>query len=220
MNDALQVGLIVSSTGFPLGSFDREDEMPDERFYIVPRLVVHMDDGAIGALRRYLRRELLPHGDVLDLMSSWRSHLPEDIPLSRVVGVGLNEVELAENPQLTEYQVHDLNLDPSLPFEDAEFDSVLLTVSVQYLVRPLEVFQEAGRVLRGGGQFTISFSNRMFPTKAVRVWREGGDREHVLLVHEYFRMAGGFEDIRTVVKPPSEAFSDPLFIVAGRRAGV
>jgi SAM-dependent methyltransferase len=197
--------------------FEREDESSDEVFYSQPRLVVHIDEGAIAALTQYLREVLPPNGDVLDLMSSWRSHLPEDVPLGRVVGLGMNAVELAENPQLTERVVHDLNADPRLPFGDAEFDAVLLTVSVQYLVRPIEVFGEVGRVLRPGGRFTVSFSNRMFPTKAVRIWRDGSDIQHIYLVARYLREAGCFTDVAYQDRSPG-AWRDPLYLVYGKKA--
>ena len=196
--------------------FRREDETPDERFYAAPRLVVHIDDRAIGALRQFFREVLPPRAAVLDLMSSWRSHLPDDVQFSRVAGLGLNAVELAENPQLTEMVVHDLNLDPRLPFEDAEFDAVLLTVSVQYLVRPVEVFAEVGRVLRPAGQFIVSFSNRMFPTKAVNIWRASNDSQHALLVTEYMRQAGSFRDATSVDRTPAD-LGDPLYIVRALR---
>ena len=112
-------------------------------------------------------------------MSSWVSHYPDDLESERVAGLGMNAEELAENPQLTEWVVHDLNADPVLPFGDGEFDVVTIAVSVQYLTRPLEVFREIGRVLRPGGGCIVSFSNRCFPTKAVRLWQGMGDEGHV-----------------------------------------
>jgi len=195
--------------------FEREDESPDGTFYVLPRLVVHIDDGAIAALRRFLAETLPSGADILDLMSSWRSHLPEGIAYGRVAGLGLNAVELAENPQLTERLVCDLNALPELPFARASFDAALVTVSVQYLTRPLEVFAEVARALRPGGAVVISFSNRMFPTKAVRLWRATGDAEHAQIVAAYLHHAGGFSDIRFQDRSP--AGGDPLFVVAARR---
>ena len=102
---------------YPAELFRRQDESDDRLFYAEPRLVTHIDDYAIEAIRAYLREALPPHGTVLDLMSSWRSHLPYDLPMERVIGLGLNAVELDENPQLTDRVAHDLNADPNLPLE-------------------------------------------------------------------------------------------------------
>lgn len=130
--------------------FRREDESPDELFYVEPRLTVHIDDDAIAAVTDAFRQLLPDGGIILDLMSSWRSHLPADRRYGRVVGLGMNAEEMAANPQLDEFTVHDLNADPRLPFVDAAFDGCAVTVSVQYLTRPVEVFREVNRVLRPG----------------------------------------------------------------------
>ncbi len=126
--------------------FRRSDESHDEFFYTDPRFVVHIDDNAIVAATR-LYKELLPeHGKVLDLMSSWRSHLPKDVRYAEVVGLGMNADEMADNPQLSSYVVWNLTTSPSLPFEDAQFDGAICTVSVQYMVKPVEVFRDVGRL--------------------------------------------------------------------------
>lgn len=201
--------------------FAREDESEDERFYETPRLVVHIDEPAIEALRAFYRERLPAGGDILDLMSSWRSHLPHDVAYRRVVGLGMNEIELRENGQLSERIVRNLNVDPALPFEDASFDAVSITVSVQYMTRPLETLAEVARVLRPRGLVVVSYSNRMFPTKAVRIWRYSDDAGHARLVAAYLHYAGGFEDIAFEDRSPTKttgAYSDPLFIVTARRA--
>ncbi len=139
--------------------FRREDEHPDPLFYAEPRLTVHIDDDAIAAVTATYA-ELLPEGGViLDLMSSWRSHLPPAARYARVVGLGLNTEEMADNPQLDEYVVHDLNVDPRLPFAAATFDGCCVTVSVQYLTRPVEVFREVNRVLKPASPFVLTYSN-------------------------------------------------------------
>lgn len=195
--------------------FARRDESDDERFYAQPRLVVHIDDAAIARTTR-LYQEYLPEGGaILDLMSSWRSHLPKEAHYNRVVGLGMNETELRENPQLTGHVVHNLNANPRLPFADAEFDGCVLTVSVQYLVRPVAVFAEAGRVLRPGAPFLTVFSNRMFPTKAVAIWQALDDTGHVQLVGNYYQQAGCFEPIEAFDCSPGQG--DPLFAVVGWR---
>src|SRR5262245_31721802 len=150
----------------PPGAYGREDESPDGCFYGLPRKVVHIDDGAIAALCR-LYAELLPGGGrLLDLMSSWRSHLPAGLSPREVVGLGLNAEEMADNPQLTRAVVHDLNRDPRLPFAHEEFDGAMCAVSIQYVRHPLRVLREVRRVLRPGAPFVVAFSNRCFPAKA------------------------------------------------------
>ncbi len=178
--------------------------------------MVHIDAGAIQAVTDHIRRLVPPGADVLDLMSSYRSHLPDDLPLGRVVGLGLNAEELAANPHLDEYLVHDLNADPALPFGDASFGAALCTVSVQYLTRPVAVFREVRRVLAVGAPFLVTFSNRCFPTKAVLAWHERDDDGHVELVREYFGVAGGWRDLETAAHAPRGG--DPLFAVWAYRA--
>jgi SAM-dependent methyltransferase len=200
--------------------FAREDESDDRSFYAVPRLVVHIDDGAIVAIGALYRELLPPRGRVLDLMSSWRSHLPPDL-LVRLYGLGLNAVELAENSQLRGAVLAHLNRTSALPFRDACFDAAVCAVSVQYLTDPIAVFGAVRRVLRPGAPFAVTFSNRMFPTKAVALWRATGDAEHLRLVQVYFERAG-FADIRAEDRSPGGRAgfwggADPLYAVVGRR---
>ena len=54
---------------------ERMDESPDFNFYSQPRFVTHIDDGAISAVTQYYREALPPDADVLDICSSWVSHL-------------------------------------------------------------------------------------------------------------------------------------------------
>lgn len=199
---------------FPPAAYERDDESSDAQFYSFPRKVVHIDAGAISALGR-LYAELLPAGGrVLDLMSSWRTHLPNDVSAREVVGLGLNADEMADNPQLTSHVVHDLNREPRLPFGDDEFDGAVCAVSVQYMTHPVRVFSDVARVLRRGAPFVVSFSNRCFPTKAVAVWLNSSDADHVLLVRAYFEAAEGWRDIRDADRSPANG--DPLYAVWAR----
>ena len=199
---------------FPPEFFQREDESNDAEFYTMPRLVVHIDDGAIMAVGRLFKQLIPENAETLDLMSSWRTHWPEEHPRRRIVGLGMNATEMADNPQLDEYLLQDINADPSLPFEDESFDAVAITVSVQYLTRPVEVFAEVSRILRPGGVFIVTFSNRCFPTKAVRVWRGTNDEDHVELVASYMQHAGGFAGVRGgLANPDLSPPADPLFAV-------
>lgn len=149
--------------------FSRQDESKDTIFYDTPRLCYHIDDDAVSALTKYYSENLKEGDDVLDICSSWVSHYPKDFKGGKVVGLGMNEYELSQNPQLTDFVVKDLNADPVFPFEDSSFDKVTCVVSVDYLNKPLQVFKEIGRVLRPGGECLISMSNRCFPTKAFKV---------------------------------------------------
>lgn len=200
---------------FPAGFFDRADPGDDAGFYAAPRLVTHLDDGAIAAVGA-LYAELGTGGDVLDLMSSWVSHLPTRPRHLSVLG--MNAGELAANPMADEVVVTDLNADPSLPFPDARFDAVLNCVSVDYLVRPLEVYTEVARVLRPGGVSVCTFSNRCFPTKAIRGWLAIDDAAHGQLVATYHRRAGGFDE-PVVEQRLSGVRGDPLWAVWARRSG-
>ncbi len=204
---------------FHAGAFRRYDETPDERFYRVPRLVTHIDEHAIAAVTQLYREHFPPSGAILDLMSSWVSHLPPEVTYRRVVGLGMNEVELKENPRLDAYVIHDLNANPTLPFGDAEFDGVGCCVSIDYLTRPVEVLHEVGRVSKVGSPTIISFSNRCFPDKAVAIWHQLDDQGHVRLVEEYLREAGNFENIRGLDRSPRRIFSDPLYAVIGESTG-
>ena len=173
---------------------------------------MHLEPGAIEVLRREYGRVLPPDGTVLDLMSSWRSHLPSGV--GPVVGLGMNAEEMADNPQLDRWVVHDLNREPALPFEDQSFDAVVCAVSMQYLTRPLEVVADVQRVLRPGGPFCTSFSNRCFSTKAVAIWLANDGDGHRLLVRSYLE-ATGFVEVEDHALPTPD---DPLFVVTGRRA--
>jgi SAM-dependent methyltransferase len=196
--------------------FRRIDESDDELFYRYPRLVVHIDDGAIGKVGE-IYGDLLPEGGtILDLMSSWRSHLPERLRLKKVVGLGLNRAEMEDNPALGEVVVHNVNLLPRMPFDDESFDGAVMTVSVQYLTQPVKLFADVGRVLRAGAPFIVTFSNRMFPTKAVALWHGAKNDQRVTVVKGYFSESGAFDrislyDRSAATEPPT----DPIWAVAG-----
>ena len=205
--------------GPPEEAFKRADETPDEEFYRTPRLVTHIDDRAIQAVTQLYREFFPPGGEILDLMSSWISHLPGEVSYARVVGLGMNEVELRNNPRLDDYVVQNLNRNPRLPFGDAEFDGVGICVSIDYLTRPVEVLREVGRVLEVGAPVVITFSNRCFPSKAVAVWHQLDDKGHMRLVEDYLREAGNFRNVRSLDRSPRRMFSDPLYAVIGESTG-
>ena len=203
----------------PSEAFRRYDETPDEEFYSVPRLVTHIDDGAITAVTQLYSELFPPGGKILDLMSSWVSHLPEEVRYERVVGLGMNEEELKRNPRLDEYVLQNLNTDARLPFGDGEFDGVGCCVSIDYLTNPVAILREVGRLLKVGAPVVITFSNRCFPTKAVAIWRQLDNRGHVRLVEGYLEEAGNFRNVRGLDRSPRRLFSDPLYAVIGESTG-
>jgi SAM-dependent methyltransferase len=204
---------------YPEESFRRTDETPDEEFYRTPRLVTHIDDHAIAAVTQLYRELFPPDGEILDLMSSWISHLPPEVEYQRIIGLGMNEVELRHNERLDSYVVQNLNTDPRLPFGSGEFDGAGICVSIDYLTRPVEVLREVGRVLKTGAPVAITFSNRCFPTKAVEIWHRLDDAGHMRLVEGYLQEAGNFRDIHSLDRSPRRLFSDPLYAVVGRSTG-
>lgn len=198
--------------GLPKTAFEKIDPSPDAAFYAQPRFVTHIDNDAIAMVTQVYRALLPPGGAVFDMMSSWVSHLPQDIDFN-VVGHGMNAAELAANSRFTRWFVQDLNVNPVFPLDDRLFDAVCLCVSVQYLQRPIDVFREVARVLRPGGRFIVSFSNRCFPTKAIALWQALSGSDQQRLVAAYMRSAG-FADVTARSWTPDR--SDPLWFVIGR----
>jgi SAM-dependent methyltransferase len=194
--------------------FTRQDESPDELFYDEPRFVAHIDQATIDALTGFYREFIPPGSRVLDLMSSWISHLPPDVDYAEVAGLGMNATELKANPRLDRYSVQNLNEHPELPFEEQSFDRILIAVSIQYLIRPIEVMRSAHRVLADDGAIVIAMSHRLFPTKAIQAFRLLGARERIQLVGHYLDQAG-FEEIEFIDRSPPAA--DPMWLVTGRR---
>ena len=204
----------------PPGAFEKIDAEEDEVFYEPPRLVCHIDDGAIAALTEFYRGLLPVGGVLLDLMSSWVSHLPPEVTFAEVIGHGMNTTELAANPRLNRWFVQNLNRDPKLPLPDAGFDAAMICVSVQYLQEPVAVLREVARLLRPGAPLVISFSNRCFWTKAVAIWRALDDDGHAHLVERYLHHAG-FERVETHrLAEWVEDVSDPMIAVVGRTPAV
>ncbi len=199
----------------PASLFDRADETPDAHFYGVPRMVTHIDAATIEGLTDYYRENLPPGIDILDLMSSWVSHLPDDVKFGRVAVLGMNGQELAANDRATESVVHDLNAAPELPYEPESFDAVINAVSIQYLANPIAVFQSIRRVLRPGGISIVAMSHRCFPTKAVRAFHTLAPKGRSELIARCLELAGGFDRIEQIDRSPVNA--DPLWIIAARR---
>ena len=213
---------------FAEDAFARKDERPDETFYSSPRFVQHIDDTAIEMVRNTYGRFLTGGMRVLDLMSSWQSHVPTNVQLKSLTGLGLNMDELKRNRQLTNITVQDLNVNKTLPYPNDTYDAVLNTVSVEYLTDPIAIFKEVARVLHPGGHFVVTFSNRWFPPKAIKIWEELHDFERMGLVAEYFLQSGGFANVQTysirgLPRPHNDKYypdllhSDPVYAVWGQK---
>jgi SAM-dependent methyltransferase len=202
------------SDQFPPRFFETADRSSDVEFYGQPRLVTHIDQGAIEAVGA-LYEELSISGQVLDLMSSWVSHFRS--PPEHLTVLGMNAQELAANPSAAATVVHDLNADPRLPFPDDSFDAAVCCVSVDYLTRPIEVFADVARVVRPGGPFVCTFSNRCFPTKAIRGWLYTDDAGHVEIVKRYFLLSTGWGEPHAELRTPPSFFADPLWAVWAHR---
>ncbi len=205
----------MQHSAIPPDLLTRLDDTPDAAFYGMPRLVTHLDATSLAALTAFYAEQLTVGQDVLDLMSSWVSHLPPGLSLGHVAGLGMNGAELAANPRLTEQVVQDLNTDPRLPWPDSRFDAVLNALSIQYLTRPLAVYAEVARVLRPGGIAIIAHSNRCFPTKAVRAFRDFSPTDRLRLCRHYLDQTGAFGPAELVDRSPPDA--DPLWIVFALR---
>lgn len=212
---------------FAADPFARDDTRVDTRFYEQPRLVNHIDDQADATIQALYGRLLKPGARVLDLMSSWKAHLPEALELAQVTGLGLNREELAQNSRLTDFVVHDLNDHPVLPFGDRDFDAVICTVSVEYLIHPQEIFREVARILKPGGSFILTFSHRWFPPKVVKIWTDVLEWERPGLVLEYFLQSGAYGQFQTFSargwpRPATDRYfpqvplSDPVYAVWGQ----
>ena len=212
-------------------AFSRPDESPDAGFYSTDRMVSHLDSTALATVERLVAGLVTEEAPViLDLMASWDSHLPASLRPARVAGLGMNSSELGANPVLDQRIIQDLNADPRLPFEDDTFDLVLNVVSVEYLTRPVRVFEEAGRVLKPGGLLMVVFSNRWFPSKVVRVWEEATEEERIGLVEAFFDSSEQFEEPELFLsmglpRPAEDRFhhlglpSDPVFALYAEKRG-
>ena len=197
--------------------FSRYDEAPDEEFYRAPRFVAHIDDGAIAAVTQLYREFFPAGGQILDLMTSHLSHLPPDVSYARAVGLGMNRAELERNPRLSSFEVQNLNRNGVLPFADASFDAAGCCVSIDYLTQPVTILREVGRVLKPGGPFVITFSNRCFPSKAVKGWLESDDATHIRLVEGWLEQAENWREVRSLNRSPARG--DPLYAVIGLATG-
>ncbi|KAL7532712.1 hypothetical protein ACHAXR_004798 [Thalassiosira sp. AJA248-18] len=204
---------------FTKKDFFRADEGDDENFYTLPRLVYHIDEPAVAALTQYYRSNIPAGSTILDICSSWVSHYPLEFKekMKRISGTGMNSLELMANDQFSDYEARNLNVNPTLPYDENTFDVVTCVVSIDYLIHPIEVLKEVRRVLKPGGKAIISQSNRCFPSKAIAMWLDMNDRQHLELINGYAKYAGfditASKAFDITASVPGEPYNDPMFIV-------
>lgn len=211
---------------FKAEDFFRADQQDDGSFYSVPRFVYHIDEPAVSALTQYYRNNIKKGSSILDICSSWVSHYPLEFPktMKRISATGMNALELRGNDQLSDWEAKNLNIEPKLPYKDESFDVVTCVVSIDYLIHPIEVLKEVHRVLRPGGKVIISQSNRCFPSKAIAMWLQMNDRQHLELINGYFQYAGGFLPRKAFEITAEDAVEgrrvdfNPMFIVEAVKA--
>ncbi len=176
---------------------EKENSNDDSIFYSQPRFVHHLDNNFRRRLTT-LYKEIIPKNSIiLDLMSSWVSHLPPEINYKKVIGHGMNKKELQKNSRLDYYWVQDLNKNQKLPLKDWSVDFCLMVAAWQYLQEPEAVASEIKRIVKPGGSVIISFSNRAFWEKAPRIWREGGDKEHIKYIKAIL-LSQGWDKVRSI----------------------
>ena len=164
-----------------LSTYDRtkSDICDDEIFYQQPRFVHHLSDSFRNRLTSLYSEYLLNHHIILDLMSSWVSHLPSNISYKKVIGHGMNETELSSNERLDRFFVQNLNKKQNMPIEDSSVDVGLIVAGWQYLQYPEKVSLELSRVIKSDSLLIISFTNRAFWTKAPNIWTYSSEEKRI-----------------------------------------
>ncbi len=168
----------------------KEDNSDDSLFYSSPRFVHHLDQSFRSRLTQLYRDNIDQNSVILDLMSSWVSHLPKEIEYKKVIGHGMNREELSRNERLEKFWVQDLNINQKLPLDDNSVDTCLLVAAWQYLQYPEEISLELRRIIKPKGQLIVSFSNRAFWTKSPRIWVESSDRERIDYIMKILKISG------------------------------
>tara|TARA_B000000475_G_C15911937_1_gene412939 strand:- start:230 stop:880 length:651 start_codon:yes stop_codon:yes gene_type:complete len=208
-----------------LSTYDRNksDICDDEIFYQQPRFVHHLSDSFRNRLTSLYSEYLLNHHIILDLMSSWVSHLPSNISYKKVIGHGMNEAELSSNERLDRFFVQNLNKKQNMPIEDSSIDVGLIVAGWQYLQYPEKVSLELSRVIKSDSLLIISFTNRAFWTKAPNIWTYSSEEKRIEYVTSVLTSNGWrIEKILNEKTQDKKLFgfysseSDPFFSVIAR----
>ena len=208
-----------------LSPYDRNksDISDDEIFYHQPRFVHHLSDSFRNRLTSLYSEYLLNHHIILDLMSSWVSHLPSNISYKKVIGHGMNEAELSSNERLDRFFVQNLNKKQNMPIEDSSVDVGLIVAGWQYLQYPEKVSLELSRVIKSDSLLIISFTNRAFWTKAPNIWTYSSEEKRIEYVTSVLTSNGWrIEKILNEKTQDKKLFgfytseSDPFFSVIAR----
>ena len=164
-----------------LSTYDRNksDISDDEIFYQQPRFAHHLSDSFRTRLTSLYSEYLLKHHIILDLMSSWVSHLPTNIRYKKVIGHGMNQAELSTNQRLDSFFVQNLNKKQNMPIEDSSIDVGLIVAGWQYLQYPEKVSLELSRIIKSDSLLIISFTNRAFWTKAPNIWTYSSEENRI-----------------------------------------
>ena len=202
---------------------DKSDISDDEIFYQQPRFVHHLSDSFRTRLTTLYSEYLLNHHIILDLMSSWVSHLPTNIRYKKVIGHGMNEAELSSNERLDRFFVQNLNKKQNMPIEDSSVDVGLIVAGWQYLQYPEKVSLELSRVIKSDSLLIISFTNRAFWTKAPNIWTYSSEEKRIEYVTSVLTSNGWrIEKILNEKTQDKKLFgfysseSDPFFSVIAR----
>ena len=229
-----------SSFPYTAKDFRRQDESLDTDFYSSPRFVTHIDDNAISLLQNYYAHYLPKRGRVLDFCSSWISHFPKELEQLavktakgqlegdeklEVIGMGMNQKELAANVILKDRILQDLNIQPDISSNVGEIGAATCVVSIDYLIHPKQVLESLRLRMRPGGYVHLVISNRCFPSKAVGRWLTLREPERLSMVGDYLWWSG-WRDIEIVTLCDGKGEGrgwfgmgrpDPLWVVRGRK---
>ena len=208
-----------------LSNYDRtkSDICDDEIFYQQPRFVNHLSDSFRTRLTTLYSEYLLNHHIILDLMSSWVSHLPTNIRYKKVIGHGMNQAELSSNERLDSIFVQNLNKKQNMPIEDSSIDVGLIVAGWQYLQYPEKVSLELSRIIKSDSLLIISFTNRAFWTKAPNIWTYSSEEKRIEYVTSVLTANGWrIEKVFNEKTQDKKLFgfysseSDPFFSVIAR----
>jgi len=166
-----------------------------------------LDEEAAEKLRGHFKFYLKPGMSILEFGAAENSYFPNDLELSRHVGVGLNKDLMDENESLTEKLVVDLNT--VVPSRDVDsddlrrlaadpFDAIVMTNTVDFLTNPREVYRTAWHLLKPGGLMMVPFTSKnakeyvaKFERAQVKAWREFSDDQHMWITGSFFQFSAG-----------------------------